>query len=79
MKRFALNKISIAKLANPQTIKGGVDTPIGTSALIGECLDPTNDGCVTDGCPTGGTMPCTSISIDGELTSNPVGPDTVSL
>ncbi len=71
MKRFALNKISIAKLANLQTIRGGVDTPNGTSAIIAECCDPTIVDCITNACATGGEMPCTLTSSASELTSDP--------
>ncbi|WP_430411146.1 hypothetical protein [Kordia sp.] len=79
MKRFALNKISIAKLANLQTIRGGLATPNRTSVAILECAQPTATDCVTDDCATGGTMPCTLTSSASELTSDPVGSDTTSL
>jgi hypothetical protein len=78
MKRFALNKIKIAKLVNLQTIKGGVDTPSGNSIYPDQCTDITSDDCITDDCATGGTMPCTNTATNGELTSNPVGTGTTA-
>lgn len=79
MKRFALNKIKIAKLANLKTIKGGLEAPIRDSLLITECADETND-CTADGCMSIGATPCTNTSIDGQLTTDPVGTDdTISL
>jgi hypothetical protein len=74
MKRFVLNKINIAKLADLHIIKGGVDTPNEISVIIGECSD-----LATDGCATGGTMPCTLTSSASELTSDPIGTDTLPL
>ncbi len=79
MKRFALNKIKIAKLANLKTIKGGLEAPIRGSLLITECVDETND-CTADGCMSIGAAPCTNTSIDGQLTTDPVGTnDTIPL
>lgn len=76
MKRFALNKISIAKLANLQTIKGGLDTPPENSIRPNECTNPTAIDCTS-----AGAAPCTLTSIQGDLTTDPIGtdPNTVSL
>ena len=79
MKRFVLNKVKVARLINLQTIRGGVDTPAGTSILVGECTDTVTVDCITDDCTFSGTAPCTLTSIQGELTTNPVGPDTLPL
>lgn len=79
MKRFALNKIKIAKLANLKIIKGGLEAPVGNSILITECSDETND-CTADGCMSMGATPCTNTSIDGQLTTDPAGTnDTIPL
>ncbi len=81
MKRFALNKISIAKLANLQTIKGGLDTPPENSIRPNECTNPTAIDCTSIDCTSAGAAPCTLTSIQGDLTTDPIGtdPNTVSL
>lgn len=77
MKRFALNKISIAKLADLQMIKGGLDTPQGNSLRPNQCTDPTTVDCTGD-CPSIGSAPCTHTSLNGDLTTDPIGTGTTT-
>ncbi|WP_298509706.1 hypothetical protein [uncultured Kordia sp.] len=72
MKRFALNKIKIARLENLQKIQGkGLDAPNGTTANLDECIsitcEPSN---LQMSCIVG---VCTNTSIDTHDITDPIG------
>jgi hypothetical protein len=71
MKRFALNKIKIARLMEIQEIKGGKATPNATSADLQACI---TDDCVTENGISCVEMLCTNTSIDGHDPTNPAPP-----
>ncbi|MBC8754141.1 hypothetical protein H2O64_05625 [Kordia sp. YSTF-M3] len=68
MKRFALNKIKIAKLVRIQEIKGGKATPNSASADLQACV---TDECVTENGMSCAEMVCTNTSIDGQDVTDP--------
>jgi hypothetical protein len=72
MKRFALNKIKIAKLVRIQEIKGGKATPNSASADLQVCV--TDDDCITENGMSCAEMVCTNTSIDGQVVTDPVPP-----
>jgi len=63
MKRFVLNKIKIAKLAE---LKGKGPVPDENSVYVQECLSSICNS-------SSGIMPCTNTSIEGCEVTDPVG------